>query len=137
MRGLYLLSTKLLQKNKTIKFGMSMRLECRWQDYLTVFNDAKYEYYYEFLDELTREEILEIEQEIINIHIKERNPDLQTEYFFCDNYELFHLTIINVLNKKNIQYKYHNKHDFEITYYDNKPEIFRPNNNIIKSEYYI
>ena len=81
MIGLYLLITNVLQQLRTIKFGMSMRIEYRWIDYLQIFNDAKYIYYYEFIDNLTREEILQIESEIIQLHIRERNPDFQTEYF--------------------------------------------------------
>ena len=61
MIGLYLLTTSQLAKDETIKFGMSMRIEYRWIDYLAIFSDSKYVYYYEFLDELTREEILIIE----------------------------------------------------------------------------
>ena len=36
MIGLYLLTTEQLIKDKTIKFGMSMRLEYRWIDYLAI-----------------------------------------------------------------------------------------------------
>lgn len=73
MIGLYLLSTEQLIKEKTIKFGMSMRLEYRWIDYLSIFSDSKYVYYYEFLDKLTREDILDIEDEILQLHKNERN----------------------------------------------------------------
>ena len=60
MIGLYLLTTNQLIKDDTIKFGMSMRIEYRWIDYLAIFSDSKYVYYYEFLDKLTREEITDI-----------------------------------------------------------------------------
>ncbi len=50
MIGLYILTTNKLAKDKTIKFGMSMRLEYRWIDYLAIFSNFKYIYYYEFLD---------------------------------------------------------------------------------------
>ena len=46
MIGLYLLTTNQLAKDKTIKFGMSMRIEYRWIDYLAIFNDSKYIYYF-------------------------------------------------------------------------------------------
>jgi superfamily II DNA or RNA helicase len=127
MIGLYILITKLLQKEKTIKFGMSMRIEYRWIDYLAIFNDSKYVYYYEFLDNLTREQILSIEEEIIQMHKNERNDFFQTEYFYCENYEEFHKTIIDVLNEKKINYKVHNTHNFDRKYYDNKPDTFEPN----------
>ena len=73
MIGLYLLTTNQLSKDETIKFGMSMRIEYRWIDYLVIFGDSKYVYYYEFLDKLTREEILVIEDEILQLHKNERN----------------------------------------------------------------
>ena len=46
MIGLYLLTTNQLAKDETIKFGMSMRIEYRWIDYLAIFSDSKYVYYY-------------------------------------------------------------------------------------------
>lgn len=134
MIGLYLLLTNVLEKLRTIKFGMSMRIEYRWIDYLQIFNDSKYVYYYEFVDNLTREEIIQIESEIIQLHITERNHDFQTEYFFSNDYKQFHQTIIDILNKHKINYIIHNKHDFDRTYYDSKPETFnspQKNNNII------
>ena len=94
MIGLYLLTTNQLVKDETIKFGMSMRLEYRWIDYLVIFSDSKYVYYYEFLDKFTREKILDIENEILQLHRNERNYNYQTEYFKCTNYNFFHESII-------------------------------------------
>jgi hypothetical protein len=91
---------------------MSMRIEYRWIDYLVIFNDSKYIYYYEFLDDLSREQILNIEYEILKAHINERNNFYQTEYFYCNNYEIFNQTVIDILTKKNINYIIHNIHDF-------------------------
>ena len=127
MIGLYLLSTEQLIKEKTIKFGMSMRLEYRWIDYLSIFSDSKYVYYYEFLDKLTREDILDIEDEILQLHKNERNNFFQTEYFYCNDNKQFHQSIIDVLASKKINYKVHDKHDFDRKYYDNKPDTFEPN----------
>jgi superfamily II DNA or RNA helicase len=135
MKGLYLLSTNLLKQLNTIKFGMSMRIEYRWQDYLVIFNDAKYEYFYEFLNDFTKEQILDVESEIIKLHESSRNKHLQTEYFKCDNIELFHKTVIDILNKRNIKYKDHKGHPFDRTYYDNNPEKFKQDN-IIKLDRY-
>ena len=118
MIGLYLLTTSQLKKDNTIKFGMSMRLQYRWIDYLSVFSDAKYVYYYELLDDLTRENILDIENEIININKHTRNNNYQTEYFYCDDYDIFHNSIISVLNKRKINYKYNKGHDFDDINYD-------------------
>ena len=127
MIGLYLLTTNQLAKDETIKFGMSMRIEYRWIDYLAIFSDSKYVYYYEFLDKLTREEILVIEDEILQLHKNERNDFFQTEYFYCKDNKKFHKSIIDVLDKRNIKYKVHNTHNFDRKYYDNKPDAFEPN----------
>jgi predicted helicase len=124
MIGLYLLTTTQLEKDETIKFGMSMRLEYRWIDYLAIFSDSKYVYYYEFLDKLTREEILVIEDEILQLHKNERNEYFQTEYFYCKDYTKFHQSIIDILNKRKINYNMHNIHNFNRKYYDNKPDTF-------------
>ena len=124
MIGLYLLTTNQLAKDKTIKFGMSMRIQFRWIDYLAIFNDSKYIYYYEFLDALTREEILSVEDEILQLHKDDRNEFYQTEYFYCKNNKKFHQTIIDVLNKQKINYKFYDIHNFDRKYYDNKPEPF-------------
>ena len=126
MIGLYLLLTRQLIKDNTFKFGMSMRLEHRWIDYLMIFKDAKYIYYYEFINDLSRENILELENEILKI-IKlkyKRNFYYQTEYFYSTNYDDINQIIINILDKNNINYIVHNKHDFKRSYYDNKPELF-------------
>ena len=124
MIGLYILSTNQLEKDKTVKFGMSMRLEYRWIDYQVIFNDSKYLYYYEFLDNLTREKILDIEKEILQIHRNERNSFYQTEYFYCNDYKIFNQSVINILNKNNINYMVHDIHNFIKDNYDNKPEPF-------------
>ena len=131
MIGLYLLTTAQLTKDTTIKFGMSMRIEYRWIDYYVIFSDSKYVYYYEFLDKLSREEILDIENEILQLHKNERNLFFQTEYFYCKDdigTSAFHQSIIDVLNKQKINYKVHDTHNFDRKYYDNKPESFYPNN---------
>jgi predicted helicase len=133
MIGLYLLTTNQLAKDETIKFGMSMRIEYRWIDYLAIFSDSKYVYYYEFLDKLTREEILDIEDEILQLHKNERNHNYQTEYFKCTDYNKFHQSIIDVLDNLKINYTSHDIHNFlDKKKYDNKPESFHPNEKSIK-----
>ena len=127
MKGLYLLTTKQLIKDETIKFGMSMRLEYRWIDYLAIFSDSEYIYYYEFLDNLSREDILDIEYEILQLYENERNKFYQTEYFYCNDYNKFHQSIINILDKRKIKYISHNIHNFDRKYYDNKPDTFELN----------
>jgi predicted helicase len=135
MIGLYLLTTSVLNQLNVIKFGMSMRIECRWIDYLIIFADSKYEFYYEFLDNLNRNQILNIENEIIQIYQDKRSNLFQTEYFNCDKNE-FNDTIQMVLNKKNINYKTHSIHDFDKKNYDNKPEPFiNQTNTLIPYDY--
>jgi predicted helicase len=124
MIGLYLLTTRQLEKDKTIKFGMSMRLEHRLFDYLQIFSDSKYIYYYEFLENVSRDEILDIENEILQLHKGNRNYFFQTEYFYCHDNELFHKSILTVLDRRKVKYKIHNSHNFDRNYYDNKPETF-------------
>jgi predicted helicase len=145
MIGLYLLTTNQLKKDEIIKFGMSMRIEYRWIDYLAIFSDSKYVYYYEFLDKLSREEILVIEDVILQLHKNERTDFFQTEYFYCKDNKKFNQSIIDVLKKRNIKYKVHDKHNFDRKYYDNKPDTFEPNikpnlikiiNNEFKPYYY-
>ena len=123
MIGLYLLTTTLLERLRVIKFGMSMRLEFRWIDYLSVFQNSKYEYYYEFIDDLSRNDILEIENEIIQIYQDKRNEYFQTEYFNCENKKEFHKTIVEILNKRNIKYKCHTEHNFKRENYDDYIDV--------------
>ena len=114
-----------------------MRIEYRWIDYLAIFSDSKYVYYYEFLDKLTLKEILIIEDEILQLHKNERNHNYQTEYFYCkDNIgkAVFHQSIIDVLDNRKINYKVHNTHNFDRKYYDNKPESFQPNEKPMKNQ---
>ena len=132
MIGLYLLTTNQLIKDDTIKFGMSMRIEYRWIDYLAIFGDSKYVYYYEFLDALTREQILVIEDEILQLHKNDRNVFFQTEYFYCKDNTKFHQSIIDVLDKRHIKYKVYDKHNFDKKHYDNNPDSFEPNIKPIK-----
>jgi len=126
MKGLYILTNQLLINLRTIKFGMSMRIEHRWQDYLIIFSDAYYLYYYEILDDLSRDAILDIESHIINKHQEYRNYDFQTEYFYCDDYLAFHMLVLDILDQYKINYKYYNEHNFEKSYYDNKPDTLCP-----------
>ncbi len=137
MIGLYLLTTIQLEQDKTVKFGMSMRIEYRWIDYLAIFNDSKYVYYYEILDTLSRQDILVIEYEILHLHKNDRNNNYQTEYFKCNNYNIFHQSIIDVLDKLKINYILHDTHKFlDKNKYDNKPESFQlqQHDNIIKTQ---
>jgi len=127
MIGFYLLTTSQLAKDETIKFGMSMRLEYRWIDYLVIFNDSKYIYYYEFLDKLTREKILFIEYKILQLYKNQRNHFYQTEYFYCEDNIKFHQSIINILDNLQINYKIHDTHDFDRNDYDNRPDTFELN----------
>ena len=129
MIGLYLLTTSLLKKLKVIKFGMSMRLEYRWIDYLQTFGDAEYAYYYQFHDDLPKTHIINIEKEILLLYKDKRSLFFQTEYFNCDDYKEFNDCIIRILDKRHINYTSYNIHNFDKKkYYDNKPEIFIQSN---------
>lgn len=108
-----------------------MRIEYRWIDYLVIFSDSRYEYYYEIIDNLTREEILSIEYEVIEIYRERRNKLFQTEYFYCDKIEEFNETVIKILEKNRIKYIVYDKHNFERINYDNKPETFELKENPI------
>ena len=118
-----------------------MRIQYRWIDYLAIFSDSKYIYYYEFLDNLSREEILDIEGEILQLHKEERNEFFQTEYFYCKDNKIFNESIIYVLDKRKINYKIYDTHIFEKKDYDNKPDTFVSNlktkqiNNFIPHDY--
>jgi hypothetical protein len=126
MKGLYLLTSNLLEHLKTVKFGMSMRLENRWVDYQKILlNDSRYLYYYEIIDEITQEEIMKIEEEIIKTCDFERNMMFQEKYFLCDDYKKFNDKIEEVLKNNNIKYKMYNKHNFQIKNYDNNKEEIR------------
>jgi superfamily II DNA or RNA helicase len=136
MIGLYLLTTNILEKERTVKFGMSMRLQYRWIDYLAIFADSRYIYYYDFTDVLTKDQVFDIEKEILELHKNERNYDFQTEYFYCNNYNDFHQTITKVLDDRKINYISHNTHDFDKKNYDraniDDDNILNEKNNQVK-----
>jgi predicted helicase len=120
--GLYILSNKLLQKLKTVKFGMSMRLNYRWQDYLQIFNDSEYLFCY--IINKSKNDILSYERDILYFFKDKQSKYFQTEYLKIDVNEL-HGKIIEYLNNKNIEFKILEGHTFK-RIYDNKPETFDP-----------
>jgi superfamily II DNA or RNA helicase len=124
MKGLYLLSCDLFIEINTIKFGMSMRLEYRWIDYHGFYPDAKYIYYYEILDDLSRINILDIEHKILIKNKANRRHNMPTEYFYCTNHNDFHKSIVSILDEMKIKYNIYNTHNFIKTNYDNKAEPF-------------
>jgi superfamily II DNA or RNA helicase len=101
-----------------------MRLEYRWIDYHCFVPDAKYVYYYEILDDLSRIDILDIEHKILIKNKTNRNHNMSTEYFYCKNYCDFHQSIISILDEMKVKYNVYNEHTFIKTNYDNKMEPF-------------
>jgi predicted helicase len=118
--GLYILSNSLLKNEKTVKFGMSMRLNYRWQDYLQIFSDSEYLYCY--LINKSKNEILSYERDILNFFRDKQNKYFQTEYLKI-NVNDIHKKIIEYLENKNVEFKILEGPKY-IRKYDNKPETF-------------
>ena len=112
MKGLYILESSHLKLNKTLKIGMSEKLENRWSHYKPFIPDAHYLYCYELLDNLTKKDILYLESLVLNETKESRNTGLATEYRIIDCDEL-HQIIIKYLNYYNVEYKIHEKPIFK------------------------
>ncbi len=125
MKGLYILDSSHLKLNKTLKMGMSEKLENRWANYKCFIPDAHYLYCYEFLDDLTKKDILYLESLVLNETKDLRNMSLATEYRIIDC-DTLHKIIISYLEKYDVKYKIHEKPIF------NKPS----GNNILEFEDY-
>jgi len=121
MKGLYILSSSLLKSIKTLKIGMSEKLENRWSNYKCFIPDAHYLYCYEILNNLTKKDILYLESLILNETIKSRNIDLATEYRSI-NCETLHKIIIKYLEYYNVTYIIHENPKFKID--KSKKDIF-------------
>ena len=65
MIGLYILINGVLNKNKTFKFGMSMRLHERWYDYSDTFEDPRYHCIFIFNTELDIKQVKFLEGKIL------------------------------------------------------------------------
>jgi superfamily II DNA or RNA helicase len=116
MKGLYLLTSTVLDDTKIIKPGMSERLEGRVYDYRAFFVDAKYEICYIFSDKYNKNDILYIEYlvlyetyEFYTDEVKMRYP---TEYRQIDK-KTIHEIIVNILTINNIDYKIDNKPNYD------------------------
>ncbi len=125
MRGLYILDSSHLKLNNTLKIGMSEKLENRWANYKCFIPDAHYLYCYEFLDDLTKKDILYLESLVLNETKHLRNMSLATEYRIIDC-DTLHKIIISYLDQYDVKYKIHEKPIF------NKPS----GNNILEFEEY-
>uniref|UniRef100_A0A6C0CZL6 Helicase ATP-binding domain-containing protein n=1 Tax=viral metagenome TaxID=1070528 RepID=A0A6C0CZL6_9ZZZZ len=65
MIGLYILINGVLNKNKTFKFGMSMRLQERWYDYSDTFEDPRYHCIFIFNTKLNERQVKFLEGKIL------------------------------------------------------------------------
>jgi superfamily II DNA or RNA helicase len=105
MIGLYIISCEALKLLKTLKIGMSMRLNERVYDYDIIFKNTQYLLCYEFLNDLTRQDILEIEKIILDKTINNASNLFQSEYRQYENEEYvnyLHELITNVLHEHQI-----------------------------------
>lgn len=108
MKGLYILSADiLLNENKTIKIGMSEHLENRWHDYKSFLEQPYYLYCYEILDNISKNEIEKLEQNILNETIIYKKIDFMTEYRSLELFTLddYHNIISKTLVKNNIKFE--------------------------------
>ena len=105
MIGLYIISCEALKLLKTLKIGMSMRLNERVYDYDIIFKNTQYLLCYEFLNDLTRQDILEIEKIILDKTINNASNLFQSEYRQYENEEYvnyLHELITNILHEHQI-----------------------------------
>lgn len=114
-KGLYILSNPHLLRNNVLKIGMSLRLEERVYDYDAVFSDNYYEYCY-VTTNLTKEQILYIEKQILDVTKDKRNLELSSEYrYMTDIFTLlkYHNIVLDFFDKYNIDYELLEKPKFK------------------------
>lgn len=139
MIGLYILTNLVLDAFKTIKIGMSMRLEERLYDYEICFANNRYLFCYEL--ETTKDVILIIEAHILKLtkHLNNREY-FATEYRkITDEYDLqyYHHLIISSLDECGIKYVIHENPVFDKTMTEKK-SIEQPEelNSISEEDYF-
>lgn len=105
-RGLYILTSSIMDQTETIKLGMSMCLENRWSHYTNIFPDTRYLSCYVFDDEYSKYDILFIEAIILSTTIDFKNsPAYATEYRKM-TYNNLHKIVVQTLDKYKIKYKF-------------------------------
>ena len=120
MRGLYVLSSTILQITNTIKFGMSMQLDKRWHDYKSIFSDPYYLYCYRFPIDYTKKEIIWIEQQILKATEPMHSKGYSTEFRQMEKF-ILHQIITEILKLFNIKYKMVNI-NYDLAINNNNPE---------------
>lgn len=90
MRGIYILTCDALQQMKTIKIGMSLKIEKRWYDYEKFFNNCHYLFCY-ILNDYSKDYILSIEKTILDLTKQFKTELFKTEFRLCDDITPFSL----------------------------------------------
>ena len=125
MKGLYILSSKLLDRDNVLKFGMSECLENRIITYNSVFKDPYYLACYVLDSDHNKSEIMTIETHIFNITYQ-----YETEYYGSEyrqiKFETLHSIINEVLTKYYIKFEYHDKPKWKTL--PNKKQILNEGN---------
>ncbi len=123
MKGLYVLSSGILDKEKTLKFGMSECLENRIISYRNIFSDPYYLGCYQLNDDHNKAEIMSIESYILQHTINYKTKYFSSEYRQMD-FNVLHNIICDVLVNHKINYTYFRMPLFnEILHYTKKNNI--------------
>ncbi len=102
-KGLYILSSPLLDEKQVIKFGMSECLQNRISAYSSYFKNPYYMACYKFDDNHTKSEILAAETGILNITLQYETDDFTSEYRLME-FGILHNIVCDYLNKNGIVY---------------------------------
>ncbi len=120
MKGLYVLSSGILDKEKTLKFGMSECLENRIISYKNTFSDPYYLGCYQLNNDHNKSEIMSIESHILQLTINYKTKYFSSEYRQMD-FNALHNIICDVLVNHKINYTYFRMPVFnEISHYTKK-----------------
>lgn len=106
MKGLYILTNPVLNDQKTIKIGMSLRIHERVYDYDAVFTENKYLYCF-ITKKSSKTEILKLESLVLEKTKELRNFKFSTEYRKLTDFTLknYYDLIVNCLKENNVQYE--------------------------------
>ena len=113
MKGLYILSSPLLNKIGGCKLGMSIRLQSRIFDYTTYFGLPYYYACYQFSDDHTINEILFIEKHILDETKQYHHPELGSEFRYMSLIDLDSI-VTNILATFKVQYICHKPVTFKL-----------------------
>ncbi len=130
LRGLYILSAPLLDEKQVVKFGMSECLQNRIKTYVPYYKTPYYMACYKLADKYTKNEIVAIEAEILNITCQYKTDDFTSEYRRME-FSVLHDIVCNYLNKNEIPHTIFIKPIWKC--FDKKKGI-KPKHVIIKKE---